>query len=76
MLAAGRPSLEAALDRANLRLDAFDVQTGGQHQRAFAERDASLPAAVTPAAAPIAVRQSIAREPVRAMRPGHVSLLA
>jgi hypothetical protein len=75
-LVAGRPSLEAALDRANLRLDAFDVQTGGQHQRPFAERDARLPPALTPSPAPIRARSATTPEPVRAVRPGHVSLLA
>jgi hypothetical protein len=75
-LVAGRASLEAALDRAQLRLDTFDVQTGGQQHRPSAERDARVPLPGAPPAAPPLARASTAPEPVPVLRPGHVSLRA
>ena len=76
-LVAGRGSLEAALDRAQLRLDTFDVQTGGQQhqQRPSGERDVRVP--LPPAPPPTTFdRAATAPEPVPAPRPGHVSLRA
>ena len=44
-LTAGRPSLEAALERSNLRLEGFTVDVGQQHQQSEAEQQRGASAA-------------------------------